>query len=164
VQSVLQLFPLQVTRPAHDPGPLQVMRFVEALLDTVEAHDEAPVHSVSQLSPPQVTGPWQAAMPEQVTVLEPPTAVTPALQAFVPLQLTLHVDPPQSIRAVHAPSAHRTSHEVAARQSMVWLQPPGGQSMEHGIPVGQTIGPVQGEHAEPQANVQTPDTHAPPAI
>jgi hypothetical protein len=33
-------------------------------------------------------------MPEQVTVLIVPTAVTPLRQEFVPLHMTLHVLPP----------------------------------------------------------------------
>ena len=52
---------------------------------------------------------------------------------------------------------------VESRQSIGLPQPPAGQVILQAIPIGQVMGPVQGEQPEPQANVQTPFWQAPPA-
>jgi hypothetical protein len=70
------------------------MRLLPAELVTPEAQVDGPVHSVSQLLPPQVMGPWQAPMPVQLMVFVAPVAETPAAHELVPLQVTLQVVPP----------------------------------------------------------------------
>jgi hypothetical protein len=64
---------------------------------------------------------------------------------------------------LQALSAQVTLQVVELRQSIGLSQPPAGQVILHAIPIGQVIGPVQGEQPEPQANVQTPSSHSPPA-
>ncbi len=53
---------------------------------------------------------------------------------------------------------------VEPRQSIGVPQPPAGQVILQAIPIGQVMGPVQGEQPDPQANVQTPFRQAPPAV
>jgi hypothetical protein len=53
-----------------------------------------PVHSTSQLLPPQVIGPLHEPIPEQVIVFIAPVAATPPAQELAPLQVTVQVDPP----------------------------------------------------------------------
>jgi len=64
---------------------------------------------------------------------------------------------------VHAPSAQRTLQAVESRQSIATGQPEAGQSMEQATPLGHLMSLVQGLHAVPHANVQTPFTQLPPA-
>ena len=162
LQSVVQRLPLHWTFPAQEFPPRQVIWFIPAEVVTVEAQVEGPVHSTSQLFPPQVIGPLHEPIPEQVTVFIAPVAATPPLQELVPLQLTVQVEPPHWISLLQAPSEQVRLHVLAARQSMGTAQPPAGHVILQGIPRGQTIGPVQGEHPEPQAKVQTPFAQAPP--
>src|SRR5579863_5865316 len=63
---------------------------------------------------------------------------------------------------LQALSAQVTLQLVDPRQSIGVSQPPAGQVILQAIPIGQVIGPVQGEQPEPQANVQTPFKQAPP--
>src|SRR5450755_2733047 len=53
---------------------------------------------------------------------------------------------------------------VALWQSMGLLHPPAGQSILQAMPIGHLMAPLQGEHSEPQANVQTPFSQEPPAV
>jgi hypothetical protein len=64
---------------------------------------------------------------------------------------------------LQALSAQVTLQLVELRQSIGVSQPPAGQVILQAIPIGQVIGPAQGEQPEPQANVQTPFWQAPPA-
>jgi hypothetical protein len=57
---------------------------------------------------------------------------------------------------LQALSAQLMLQLVDIRQSMALVQPPAGQVILQAIPIGQVIGPVQGEQPEPQAKVQTP--------
>jgi hypothetical protein len=139
------------------------MRLLPAELVTPEAQVDGPVHSVSQLFPPQLMGPWQAPIPVQVTVFVAPVADTPPAQELVPLQVTLQVVPPHWIPPPHALSPQAIVQSVAPRQSIGALQPPAGQSIRHDIPSGQTTAVWQGEQPAPQAKVQTPFSQAPPA-
>lgn len=159
---MVQRLPLHWTFPAQEFPPRQLIWFIPAEVVTVELQVEGPVHSTSQLFPPQVIGPLHEPIPEQVMVFIAPVAATPPLQAPVPLQLTVQVDPPHWISLLHAPSGQVTLQALAARQSMGTAQPPDGQMILHGIPIGQAMGAVQGEQPEPQAKVQTPFAQAPP--
>jgi hypothetical protein len=91
---VVQTLPLQRTEAPQALAPWQEMRLLPAELMTPEAQVDGPVHSVSQLFPPQVIGPWQAPTPVQVMVFIEPEPTTPPAQELVPLQLTLQVVPP----------------------------------------------------------------------
>jgi hypothetical protein len=64
---------------------------------------------------------------------------------------------------VQALSAQLTLQLVELRQSISLVQPPAGQVILQAIPIGQVIGPVQGEQPDPQVKVQTPFKQAPPA-
>ena len=64
---------------------------------------------------------------------------------------------------LQALSAQLTLQLVELRQSMALVQPPAGQVILQAMPIGQVMGPVQGEQPEPQAKVQTPFRQAPPA-
>jgi hypothetical protein len=160
---VVQRLPLHWTFPVQEFPPRQVIWFIPAEVVTVEVQLVGPVHSTSQLSPPQVIGPLQDPIPEQVTVFMAPEAATPPLQELVPLQLTVQVEPPHWICLLQAPSGQVTLQLLAARQSMATPQPPAGHVILQGIPSGQAIGVVHGEQPEPQAKVQTPFVQAPPA-
>jgi hypothetical protein len=92
-QSAVQRLPLHFTSPAQALPPRQLILFVPAEVVTVEPQLVGPVHSMSQLLPPQVIGPLQEPIPEQVTVLMAPEAETPPAQELVPLQVTVQVDP-----------------------------------------------------------------------
>ena len=63
---------------------------------------------------------------------------------------------------LQALSAQVTLQLVEPRQSIGVSQPPAGQVILQAIPIGQVMGPVQGEQPEPQAKVQTPFKQAPP--
>lgn len=65
---------------------------------------------------------------------------------------------------MHALSAQRTVQLVESRQSIATLHPDAGQSIEHPISFGHLMSVVQGLHALPHANVQTPFTQLPPAL
>ena len=112
----------------------------------------------------QVTRPWHELAPEQMTVFMVPEPSTPPRQELPPAQVTLHGLPPHAIAPVQALSPQRTVQLLASLQSILPVQPKAGQSMEHGIPFGQTTSPGHGLHAVPHANVQTPLTQLPPAF
>jgi hypothetical protein len=80
--------------PAQELPPRQLILFVPAEVVTVDVQVVDPVHSTSQLFPPQVIGPLQEPMPEQVTVFIAPEAATPPAQEPTPLQVTVQVLPP----------------------------------------------------------------------
>jgi hypothetical protein len=65
---------------------------------------------------------------------------------------------------VQASLAQRTVQLVESRQSIATAQPEAGQSIEQGMFFGHLMSAVQGLHALPQANVQTPLTQLPPAL
>jgi len=90
---VVQALPLHRTAPAQELPPRQAILLVPALVVTVEAQVVGPVHSTSQLLPPQVIGPLQEPDPEQVTTFTDPEAATPPAQELAPLQVTVQVDP-----------------------------------------------------------------------
>lgn len=91
---MVQTLPLQRTEPPQALEPWQEMRLLPAELVTPDAQVDGPVHSVSQLLPPQVIAPLQEPMPLQVMMLMTPPPATPAPQELVPLQVTLQVVPP----------------------------------------------------------------------
>jgi len=91
---VVQTLPLQRTSPPQALLPWQEIRLLPAELVTPEAQVDGPVHSVSQLLPPQVIGPWHEPMPVQLMVFVAPVPATPPAQELVPLQVTLQVVPP----------------------------------------------------------------------
>ena len=91
---MVQLLPLQRTAPAQALPPRQLMVFVPAEAVTVDPQALGPVHSRSQLLPPQVMAPLHDPVPEQVIVLIDPPPATPPAHELLPLQVTVHVDPP----------------------------------------------------------------------
>ncbi len=160
---MVQTLPLQWTAPPQALAPWQEMRLLPAELVTPAAQVAEPVHSVSQLLPPQLMAPWHDPMPVQVTVFIEPELATPAPQELVPLQLTAQVVPPHWIPPPHALSGQVMAQLVEFRQSMGLSHPPTAQSILQAMPLGQVMAPLQGEQPEPQANVQTPPSQAPPA-
>ena len=91
---MVQLLPLQRTAPAQALPPRQLMVLVPAEVVTVEEQLLGPVHSMSQLLPPQVIGALHEPIPEQVMVLIAPPPATPPAQDPMPLQVTVQVEPP----------------------------------------------------------------------
>lgn len=153
---MVQLLPLQRTAPEQALPPWQLMVLLPAEVVIVEAQLCGPVHSTSQLLPPQVMAPLHDPMPEQVIVFIAPLPETPAAQEPLPLQVTVQVEPPHWICLAQALSAQVTLQLLALRQSIAALHPPAGQVTLQAIPSGQVIALVHGEQPEPQAKVQTP--------
>jgi hypothetical protein len=90
---VVQTLPLHRTAPAQALPPRQLTVLVPADIVIVEVQLVGPVHSTSQLLPPQVIGPLHDPIPEQVTVFIEPLAATPPAQEPLPLQVTVQVVP-----------------------------------------------------------------------
>ena len=65
---------------------------------------------------------------------------------------------------MQALSAQRTVQLVESRQSIATLHPDAGQSIEQPISFGHLMSAVQGLHALPHANTQTPFMQVPPAF
>jgi hypothetical protein len=94
VQSVVQLLPLQRTRPLHDPLPRQLIVFDAPSACTPIAHDCGPEQFTWHEAPEQPTSPEQEPVPEHVITFMVPAPVTPPRHEAPPRQMTLHGAPP----------------------------------------------------------------------
>jgi hypothetical protein len=134
---------------------------VLAVHDVPALQEPGPVHATLQLVLPHVIFPPHEPAPVQQTSVSVALLVTPPPQLPLLVQRTVHADPPHVTPPAHelAPE-HVTLHVVAFEQSIAPPHAPTPHVIEHGTPLGHTMGPLQPPLFE-QSNVHVLAMHVP---